>query len=951
MPQHVFSASTPRGGWLCLLALSALLTGCPDTPPEPPPSEPLSWATVASARPEALLSISGRSASDVWAVGADRGRGPAVLHFDGSAWREVPTGFRGDLWWVHAFENGPVLMAGGNANIYRYENGTFTRQPTPGLARHTVYGIWGTRPDDVYAVGSVSDRSGFIWHWNGARWSELPLPLAALPRTADGDIPGFFKVWGTGRDVYVVGALGVVLRSRDGAPFVRLQTGTTSRLFTVHGAGGNVVVVGGEGQGEILELDPYTDRFVSRSPEGCPLLQGVSLSEDGTGWATGFRGELYRRLAGGRWEAVDSGQSVSIESLHATWTDPEGGVWAVGGNVLTGGLNAGVLLHGGREVAAVPAYVDPGPGPAPSCPAAAVDPAPNASIARRWNEQILGAIRRDIPRPTVHARNLYHLSAAMWDAWAAYDATADGLFLREKHRPENLDRDRATAISYAAYRVLAHRYTPAIGGPTSAACFRAFMLRLGHDPDYTRTDGDSARELGNRIGLAIIRAGADDGANEQNDYKDTTGFQFVNAPLVVDTPSLTLANPSLWQPLNLAVSVTQNGIITNSGVQGYIGAHWTKVTPFALSRPSPGALYLDPGAPPVFGAELRAHVVEVLRRSSWLGSDELIDLSPGAYGNNSLGANDGTGHPVNPVTGQPYTPHLVRRGDFGRVLAEFWADGPKSETPPGHWNVLANTVADTQGFSRRLFGQGEPVDALEWDVKVYLAMNGAVHDAAIVAWEIKRVFVAARPISLIRHMGRLGQSTEPNGPSYHPDGLPLVPGLIEVVTPQSSAPGQRHAHLARFQGQVVVHTWLGEPGDRKNEVGGNGWMRAVEWIPYQLRTFVTPAFPGFISGHSTFSRASAEVMTQLTGSAYFPGGLGEFVAGRNAYLTFERGPSTDVRLQWATYYDAADQAGQSRLWGGIHVAPDDFVGRRLGSQVGLSAVERARRFFDGTAVP
>ncbi|MFP2926327.1 vanadium-dependent haloperoxidase, partial [Pyxidicoccus sp. 3LG] len=608
-------------------------------------------------------------------------------------------------------------------------------------------------------------------------------------------------------------------------------------------------------------------------------------------------------------------------------------------------------LHRGPEVVEVPAWVDPGPGPAATCPAAAVDPRPAGTMARRWNEQLLGAIRRDIPRPTVHARNLYHVSAAMWDAWAAYDATADGVFLREKHTATDVAAARAEAISYAAYRVLAHRYTKAIGGAVSAACFRDFMVRLGYAPDDTGTAGDGPRALGNRIAEAIISAGASDGANEQNDYKDTTAFQFVNAPLVVDSPEVTLADPSVWQPLNLAVAVTQNGIITAAGTQGYIGAHWRAVTPFALSRPEGGGLYLDPGASPTFGAELRSHVVEVLRKTDWLGSDEQVDLSPGAMGNNSLGTNDGTGHPVNPVTGLPYAPHLVRRGDFGRVLAEFWADGPKSETPPGHWNVLANGVADTPGFSRRLFGAGGEVDPLEWDVKVYLALNGAVHDAAIVAWEVKRASMGPRPISLLRYMGKLGQSTDPSGPAYHPDGLPLIPGLIEVVTAESSAPGQRHAHLARFQGQVVVHTWLGEPGDRRTEARGSGWMRAVEWMPYQLRTFVTPAFPGFISGHSTFSRSAAEVLASITGSAYFPGGLGEFVAGRDAYLTFERGPTTEVRLQWATYYDAADQAGQSRLWGGIHVTPDDFMGRRLGSTVGLSAVTRARAFFDGTAVP
>jgi hypothetical protein len=234
---------------------------------------------------------------------------------------------------------------------------------------------------------------------------------------------------------------------------------------------------------------------------------------------------------------------------------------------------------------------------------------------------------------------------------------------------------------------------------------------------------------------------------------------------------------------------------------------------------------------------------------------------------------------------------------------------------------------------------------------MYLALNGAEHDAAITAWDLKRRTATVRAISLIRWMGAKGQSSEPKGPSYDPDGLPLVPGLIEVITKESSQPGERHAHLAFYVGQIAVRNWLGEPGDRARQASGVGWVRAVDWITYQRRNFVTPAFPAFISGHSTFSRAGAEVLASLTGSPYFPGGLGEYVAPKGTFLTFEQGPTTEVRLQWASYYDASDQAGQSRLWGGIHIAPDDFAGRRLGHQVGLDAVALASRYFDGTAKP
>jgi hypothetical protein len=128
------------------------------------------------------------------------------------------------------------------------------------------------------------------------------------------------------------------------------------------------------------------------------------------------------------------------------------------------------------------------------------------------------------------------------------------------------------------------------------------------------------------------------------------------------------------------------------------------------------------------------------------------------------------------------------------------------------------------------------------------------------------------------------------------------------------------------------------------------WILAVDWVPYQLPTFVTPAFQGYISGHSTFSRAAAEVMTAFTGSEYFPGGASGYTITVGS-LKFEKGPSSDIRLEWATYYDASDQAGQSRLWGGIHIEADDFAGRVIGSQCGKEAWALAERQFAGTATP
>jgi hypothetical protein len=954
---------TPRqwGKWVAVVFCAGLAASCGGK------SSSSRWKIVTSQLPEAVLAIAGRSERDIWAVGADQGSGPLALHYDGTAWTRVATGSRGTLWWTQSFSDGTTMMAGAQSTILVTTDGvTFTRQHTPGLANATVFGLWGAASNDVYAVGGIAGRDGFVWHFDGSAWTEVDLgsvlPPNGLPATDLGDWPGFFKVWGdpVGR-VYVVGGRGVLLRRAASSPFEIVPTDATdSTLFTVHGTVFGAVAVGGGDSGRILEASA-TGGVKDVTPPGAPLIQGVAVDLDGNGYASGASGAIYARSSGGTWRVVDTKLALpTIESLHAVWIDPAGGVWTGGGNVVTSALDHGAILHfGAHDVATyVPASSNADGGsdsvPPATCPPDQIDPAPQGSIARRWNEQAVGAIRRDLPRPTVHARNLYHVSAAMWDAWAAYDGTAHGVFTAERQSAADVAAARAEAISYAAYDLLMQRYRHATGGATSAACFRAFMAALGYDPDDAAATGDTPRALGNRIAQAIIAATIDDGSNQANNYADTTGYAPVNSPLVIDQPGVTLTDPNHWQELNLSAAETQNGIITPAGVQAYIGSNWSLVPPFALARPAPDAAYLDAGPPPAWDQpEMQAWIADLLGRSAALDITDgmTIDVSPGAYGNNTLGANDGAGRPVNPVTGAPYAPQVVLRGDFARVMAEFWADGPKSETPPGHWFVIANSVADNPATTRQLFGAGDPLDPLAWDVHVYLALGGAVHDAAIAAWEQKRLYTALRPISTVRYLAQRGQSTEADAPDYDPHGLPLIPGVVERITAERAAPGQRHAHLASFVGQLAVKSWRGEPGDRASEVGGVGWIRAIDWIPYQRRTFVTPAFPGFVSGHSTFSRAAAEVLAALTGSPFFPGGLGEVVAPAGSYLVFEDGPSAEVRLQWATYFDASDQAGQSRIFGGIHLQPDDFQGRIAGSAIGKRAVDHARLYFDGTARP
>ena len=591
------------------------------------------------------------------------------------------------------------------------------------------------------------------------------------------------------------------------------------------------------------------------------------------------------------------------------------------------------------------------------------------SVARLWNEQLLDAIRIDIPKPPAHARNLFHLSVAMWDAWAAYSPTAVGYRVKEKAAAVDVQAARDEAISYAAYRLLQHRFPPGYfdidGKPchpnaaTSQAAFDAQMQELGYDASFTSTSGDSPAALGNRIAAAVIAYGASDGANEGAGlcYPDDTGYSPVNPELIFKIAGVgNLIDPNHWQPLAFDFFVTQNGIPIGQSIQRFVGVGWGDVLPFALgpadANPSTG-LPLDPGPQPRLGGPgdeiLRDAMVELIRWSSRIDTTQEAELnvSPGVAFNNSLGADDGTGYAKNPVTNQPYAPNVVNRADYQRVVTEYWADGPRSETPPGHWNVIANAVSDHPAMrhNKRLGGRGRLLDDLEWDVKLYLALNGAVHDAAIWAWGNKEFYDSSRPITLIRYMAGLGQSSDPALGSYHPEGMPLLPGLIELITAETTLPGERHAGLFGLEGQVAIHAWLGGPFDPTSQVGGVGWILGAQWMPYMPKNFVTPPFPGYTSGHSTFSRAGAEVLAAITGTPFFPGGLGSFLAPANAYLRIERGPSRSVELQWATYYDAADQAGMSRRFGGIHPYYDDYPSRIAGSRIGRKAWARAQELF------
>ena len=124
------------------------------------------WTIVAEIENAALLAVHGTSAKDVWMVGADDGKGPVVLHYNGQEWQRHTTGVQGDIWWVRAFDDGVVYMAGSDSIVLRYQNGVFERLQTPGLGKTVLFGIWGMASDDTGCGtfrGKIVNRGFQIW--------------------------------------------------------------------------------------------------------------------------------------------------------------------------------------------------------------------------------------------------------------------------------------------------------------------------------------------------------------------------------------------------------------------------------------------------------------------------------------------------------------------------------------------------------------------------------------------------------------------------------------------------------------------------------------------------------------------------------------------------------------------------------------------------------------------
>ena len=614
------------------------------------------------------------------------------------------------------------------------------------------------------------------------------------------------------------------------------------------------------------------------------------------------------------------------------------------------------------------------------------------SIAREWNEQLLEAIRKDFARPTVHARNLFHCSLLMYDAWAIFNNTAQPIFLGStfgnyytEYAPIAIPIDKNEAskeiMSYAVFRLLTHRFVNSPNATETLASLETFFTSLGYDKNNTSlnySDGSYAA-LGNYMASKMIDFGFQDGANEENAYENQF-YEPLNNPLALELYENNDAiDPNRWQPLAFDVFIDQSGNSFPLNTPEFLSPEWGEVTPFSLQNTDleilnnnfDSFIYNNPGAPDYIqesnenGIEdpYKWHFSLVISWSAQLDptDNEIINISPNTIGNVAMsdfpstfdeyknfynfenGGDIGIGHQKNPITDEAYEDNFVNRADYTRVLAEFWADGPDSETPPGHWFTILNYVSD-HPLSKKTFGNSSrELQALEWDVKSYLTLSGAMHDVAVNIWGVKGYYDYIRPISAIRYMASKGQSSDMTLPNYDPHGLPLIENLIAVIAEGDALAGSNNQHL----GKIKVKSWKGPDfiNDPEMDIAGVDWILGTRWWPYQRPSFVTPPFAGYLSGHSAFSRAASEVLTLITNDEFFPGGIGIFDVAQNDFLVFEQGPTESFSLQWATYRDASDQTSLSRIWGGIHPPIDDIRGRIIGDKIGKEVFDFANTFF------
>lgn len=539
----------------------------------------------------------------------------------------------------------------------------------------------------------------------------------------------------------------------------------------------------------------------------------------------------------------------------------------------------------------------------------------NDTVSILWNDAVLQAVINEGTGPTIASRAYAITHTAIFEAWAAYDPVAIGTALLDglqQDASEITEANKTEAMSYAAYVALLDLF------PDQQAIFDALMDDFGYSTELVSIASPAAL-VGIQAGDAVLADFAGDGSNQENGYADTIGY----------TP----VNPSP-ETVNDIASWTPEYVPTDSGtnLQNYLTPHWGDVQPFALDnaeslRPDAPEPFFNPIVDATLDFDARTITINGLspdatRRDLALFQSSLLealkdDVTPEVrhFLKNLRDFFHGRGEAPIPLTidvsptliGPVINPDFIEQAEAiveasanlttdDKVVAEFWEDGGGTAFPPGTWMTFATAVSTRDEHD------------LNEDAQLFFMMANAVFDAGIATWDAKTFYDYSRPISVIRDLGELGLIGE-----WGVDHLGNEGYVIEAYAG------------AEFGTQTIL---------------------AENFITYQnpLRD-PSPPFAEYTSGHSSFSAAGAEILEAFTGSSEFDAYV------EIDFLIFEgiTGLNDPVHLEWETFDEAADEAGISRIYGGIHFEDGDLNGRLLGEQVGEAVYETASAYIDGTA--
>ena len=444
------------------------------------------------------------------------------------------------------------------------------------------------------------------------------------------------------------------------------------------------------------------------------------------------------------------------------------------------------------------------------------------NVILQWNEVLLAAIREVKPGPPIVARSIAIVYTCAYDAWAAYDSTAVQTRNTFSSSVSQNDENINASVSFAIYRALADQF------PSVKQLFTDKMQMLGYDVSLEVTNNNTPHGIGNKAAKNVLTFRQNDGSNEANNYADNSSYVAKNPPLTpfFPTPVESIPFPGSWQPLTYLNTDIQ------PATPGYIAPHWGAVVPFAMSS----------------GSEFRpAPPINVLSQSFYDQARHVIEMQA------------------------ELTPKQ-------KVMAEYWADGPKSELPPGHWTIFTAFVA---GRDKLTIGE---------TVKLFFAVTNAVFDASIAVWDAKRYYDYCRPITAIRYL---------------------------------------------FRGKTIK-AWGG---------AGKGTiaLEGENWRTFQVNTFPTPPFAEYVSGHSGFSMAAAKALELFTGSEKF----GYFYMQTKPLAADPTENVVGITMGWNSFREAALDAGESRLYGGIHFYEGNVAGLELGKKVGEKAFAKAKNYWNG----